>query len=242
MAPPRKSYRLWILGKLLRALLAAVLLTVLILLFWRVFLSGRIPRDMRTLSPTPALTAAYRENGGDLGLFTQGQATITKVADYNYGYFGVPRFVIAEKAREVQVVFRYNNSTLRHIEEDLGLEAPLPRGERVFDVTLLVVSDLTPETAEDNTDGSENLAETRVFATDCRVETTALYTYFYYVFDGVDTSDAATLVVDLDVFYPAADGTVDYTARALGTLRLYHHQSERVPVKLTAREKRALAG
>ena len=75
-----------------------------------------------------------------------------------------------------------------------------------------------------------------VAATSVQVDTTALYTYFLYTFDGVDTG-ADVLAVYLDIYY----GT-NYEGQALGTLRLYHYQTEREPVRLRSKERRALAG
>ena len=232
MGAPRKSFKLWVLGGVLRALFGLLIFAMIAVLLWRVYFSGILPKDMKRLVPNDTLKAAYA-GAGDLSMFTQKQATITKVDGYNYGYFGVPRFVFIPAASQVQVVLRYNNSTLKNVQNDLGLTDALPRGEVVFDVTAVIVRDLTPEDASDNEDGNENIGQTRVAATAVVVDTTALYTYFLYTFDGVDTGNDV-LAVYLDIYY----GT-DYTKQALGTLRLYHHETERQPVRLTAKERRA---
>ena len=233
MGAPRKSFKLWVLGGVLRALFGFLILAMIAVLLWRVWFSGILPKEMKRLAVNDTLKAAYAATG-EFEMFTQKQATITKVDGYNYGYFGVPRFVFIPAASQVQVVLRYNNSTLKKVQNDLGLEEPLPRGEVVFDVTAVIVRDLTPDDTTDNEDGGENIGQTRVAATAVSVDTTALYTYFLYTFDGVDTG-ADVLAVYLDVYY----GT-DYTAKALGTLRLYHYQTERLPVRLSAKERRAL--
>lgn len=233
MGAPRKSFHLWVLGLVLRTLCAVLLIAMIGLLLWRVYFSGILPREMKKLAPNDALKTAYAENG-QLDLFTQTQATITKVDGYNYGYFGVPRFVFIPAAHQVQVVLRYNNSTLKKLQADLQLENPLPRGQEIFEVTVAVVRDLTPEDASDNEDGSETIGETRMAPTSVRMDTTTLYTYFLYTFDGVDT-EADVLAVYLDIDYPAV-----HTEKPLGTLRLYHWQTERKPVRLRAAERRAL--
>lgn len=225
MAKPRKSYGLWVTGIVLRGLLGAALLALFLFLFWRVFFSGRMPADMRRLAPNETLAAAYRADG-DLSLFRQEQATVTKVDGYNYGYFAVPRCVFIENAGQVQAVFRYNNSTLKNVARDLGLDAALPRGEEVFDVTLVVARG-----------EGDDLAYTRVSPSSATVDTTALYTYFLYTFDGVFLDDTVRLV-DLDVYYPK-DGA-DYSADSRGTLRLYDAALPRRAVRLSARERRAL--
>ena len=233
MGAPRKSFKLWVLGGVLRALCGLLILAIVLFWVWRVGFSRILPKEMKRLDVNDTLQTAYAE-AGDLFMFTQKQATITKVDGYNYGYFGVPRFVFIPAASEVQVVLRYNNSTLKNVQNDLGLSEPLPRGEVVFDVTVVIVRDLTPDDTTDNEDGNENIEQTRVAPTDVKVDTTALYTYFLYTFDGVDTGEDV-LAVYLDVYY----GT-DYSERALGTLRLYHYQTERQTVRLTRKERRML--
>ncbi len=233
MGAPRKSFKLWVLGIVLRALFGLLILAMVLLLLWRVYFSGILPKEMKRLAPNDTLKAAYAAEG-EFEMFTQKQATITKVDGYNYGYFGVPRFVFIPAASQVQVVLRYNNSTLKKVQSDLGLAEPLPRGKEIFDVTAVVVRDLTPGDTTDNADGNENIGQTRVAATAVSVDTTALYTYFLYTFDGVDMGNDV-LAVYLDIYY----GT-DYTEKALGTLRLYHYQTERLPVRLSAKERRAL--
>lgn len=236
MAKPRKSYYWWIAGKVLYGLFGLAILVMVIFLLWRVYFSGKIPKEMKGLAVNEALAAAYAEKGDDLILQTQEQSTHTR-GEGNYGYFAVPQFVFIPEAAQVQVLFRYNNSTLEATERDFALEGELPRGEEIYDVSLLEIKDLTPEDKSDNKDGSESLAERRVQPTDCTVTTTALYTYFLYTFDGVTVAED-TLVVYFDIYYGDAP---DYTASPYGTLRLYHSESEWVAVKLTADDKKALA-
>ena len=80
----------------------------------------------------------------------------------------------------------------------------------------------------------EMLAES--LPTDRVIDTTSLYTFILYTFDGVDP-DNDVLTVYLDVYYGE---DVDYTADPLGTLRLYHCDFPREAVKLSRRERKAL--
>ena len=156
--------------------------------------------------------------------------------DENYGYFAVPRFVFIPEAKQVQVIFRYNNSTLKYTAEKYGLAAHPPRGEEIFDVSLVEICDLTPDNKADNMDGSDTLGKTRVAPTSYTVTTTSLYTYFCYTFDGVEV-ESDTVAVFFDIYYK---GDLDYSKPAYGTLRLYHHGEIWQTVKLTARDRRAL--
>lgn len=233
MARPGIRYGRWLMGRILRSILVLFLLLLTLFLFWRVFLSNRLPKEMRTLVPDEALHRALLS--GELHPFTQEQSTLTR-EERNYGYFGVPRFVFVPEAGEAQVVFRYNNSTLKKVAADLGLPEALPRGEEVFDVSALLITDLTPEDTSDNTDGSETLSTRRVHPAARQIAVTRLYTYILYTFEEV-CPQPDTLVVYLDVYYGE---NPDYSEKPLGTLRLYHIDSANEPVKLSGKEEKAI--
>lgn len=235
MARPRKSYYWWIIGKALYFFVGLAIFVMTAFLVWRVFFSDNMPGEMEALQPNDRLAAAYGEKGDALLLYTQEQSTHTR-GEENYGYFAVPRFIYLPEARQMQVIFRYNNSTLEATEEKYGLAEPLPRGEEVFDVSIVFITDRTPGDTTDNKDGSETLKKERIKPTSHVVTTTALYTYFAYVFDNVDIKDD-TLTAFFDVYY---EGAVDYEDDAFGTLRLYHKDSEWVRVELTERDKKAI--
>lgn len=234
MEKPRKSFALWITGHILRGLAVTVVFAICALLLWRVFIASRVPGELRRLSPNAPLAEAYAASD-ELTLFTQEQATVTR-GENNPGYFGVPRFTFIKEARQVQVIFRYNNGTLKKVAEDLSLGSALPRGEQVFDLSLLVMRDLTPEDTADNVDGSESIGTERISPTACEVSTTLLYTYYRLTFDGVDVGEDA-LTVFLDVYFGEAP---DYSAAPLGTLRLYHNESENLYQSLSRKEAKAL--
>lgn len=235
MAKPRKSYALWITGHLLHFLFALLIFGVCGLMCWRVFISGIVPKEMKRLSPNAALCEAYERAGDELVLYTQDQATVTR-SEKDYGYFGVTRFTFIPEASQLQVVLRYNNSTLKHMVEDFSLAECPPRGEEIFDVTLLQIVDLTPDDLTDNTDGSATLGEVRIRAGAPEIDTTALYTYCRYTFDGVNI-ESDTITAFLDIYYEEA---VDYEADPYGTLRLYHRDSTNLDEQLTAKEIKAL--
>lgn len=235
MAKPRKSFYLWVAGKALYWLLGFGIFLMTAFLFWRIYFSGLLPKEMKGLTANDNLKAAYAACGDDLQLLTQEQSTHTRT-DENYGYFAVPRFVFIPEAAQVQIIFRYNNSTLKYTQQKYGLAERPPRGEEIFDVSLVEIYDLTPDNKSDNVDGSETLGKTRVAPTSHTVTTTALYTYFCYTFDGV-TVDPDTITIFFDIYY---QDDIDYGKTAYGTLRLYHHEEVWQTVKMTARDRRAL--
>lgn len=236
MSKPKKSYGLFVAGRILRSLFVLLICVISAALFWRVFLSGRLPKEMRRVAPNEVLHASAGADGS-LSAFTQKQSTATRGVN-NYGYFSVPRFVILPEARQVQVVFRYNNSTLRATKEDFQLDAVPEKGAEVYDVSLLLLRDLTPENKEDNQDGSDTLEKVRIAPTSKAVATTGLYTYFLYTFDGVTLENVP--VIYFDIYFPNGE-PVDYSKDPYGTLRIYHEESERIAVSLSSAEKKAIA-
>ncbi|MBE6702295.1 MAG: DUF3313 domain-containing protein [Ruminococcaceae bacterium] len=238
MPKPRQRYALWLTGQILKILGALLIFAVICTIIWRVFISNIPPKEMKQLQPTPQLAAAYAEHGEALRLYTQEQPSVTK-AESNYGYFGISRYTFIPQAKQLQIVFRYNNSTLRHLQEDYALaDRPAPGDPTLFDLTLVTVTDLTPENAEDNGEGSDTLQKERVHPTSYQVDTTALYTYVLFVFDEIEVSDAVTAIF-LDVYYRE---DIQYERAAYGTLLLYNSASPDIGVKLSRKERKALEG
>lgn len=202
-------------------------------LVWRVYISTIIPADVGRMAVNDALSSAYAEHGDDLILFGQSQNQTTNTAE-NYGYFSVVDCVMIPEARQVQVLFRYNNSTLGRLAEDYGIDAPTDRSADYYDLTLVKTTDLTPEDESDNLD-PDSLEKTRYSPSQIIRDTTLLYTYRRVVFDDVDIGDAVGLF--FDIYYVAK---TDYSDPAYGTLCLYDSTAPTFSVTLTDSEKRAL--
>ena len=227
MAKPRKSYFWWIFGKVLYGLLGLGIFVMVLFLLWRVYFSGALPDEMKRLSPNGKIAAVYLEKG-ELLLQTQEQSTHTR-GENNYGYFAVPRFVFIPEADQVQVVFRYNNSTLEATQKDFELDALPPRGEEIFDLVVTQYINTTPDKT-----GEERVIESRtVTPTSCEIGTTSLYTFCRYTFDGVDLEN--NVVVYLDIYYGEAESSYS-------TLRLYHEESVSEWRNLTHKEKKEIEG
>ena len=203
------------------------------ILLWRVFSSGD-PKEVKYLMGNDALYEAYEEKGKDLVLQYQMQDTIT-LAEYNRGYFSITQYVFIPDARQVQLVFRYNNSTIEHLARDYGLGAIPDKSEELFDLTLVTTKDLTPDNQGDN-ENTENLAMERYYPTAAIRTETSLYTYYRFVFDNVEVTPDM-LYVFADIYYK---GDLDYEERAYGTLCLYDDASLWVDYKLSPTERKML--
>ncbi len=227
-----------IIRRVIRFLFILFVLAVNTVLIWRVFFSAAIPAEIKAITPTEELRAVYAQYGEETVLRYQEQATVSK-GEASYGYFGVPKVVFIPQASQVQVIFRYNNSTLKHLQQDYSLAELPDKAQTQFDVTLVKTTDLTPDNREDNI-VSENLSVTRYTATAVHTERaeTSLYTYYRYVFDGVTIEDL-TVGMFVDVYYL---GDLNYEQKAYGTLCIYDDQSKWLPVELSSADKKALLG
>ena len=233
-----------LLKRIVAVFFALIILFVVVILAWRIFSSGN-PKSMETLHADRRLADLSESKGEDMYMFRQEQRSITS-GEKNYGYFGITDYVIIPEADEIQLTVRYNNSTLRHTAEDFGLDEVPSRDADVYDVTLLLAVDLTPENQDDNLGNDEN----SVKFIRCHGETVAseqknLYNFRRLVFtvDGEDANlselfdKGLLLAIYADFYYVDA---VDYESEAYGTLCLYDFKSEDIAVKLQKADRKAL--
>lgn len=213
--------------------ISLLLVVICGILIWRLCSSGD-PEEVKYLMGNDALYEAYDKHGKDLVLQYQNQDTITR-AEYNAGYFSITQYVFIPEAKQVQLVFRYNNSTIKNLARDYGLAEIPEKGEDLFDVTLVSVVDLTPDNPKDNEEESAR-KKVRYTPTAATRTETSLYTYYRFVFDGIEiTSDM--LYVFADIYY---EGDLDYEKRPYGTLCLYDDESQWIPYKLSRAERKML--
>ncbi len=215
----------------------------IIFFLWRVFTSGN-PKDMERLTPNAPLKEAClaaEAEGRDPVVFTQYQKNyITSVKDKNYGYFAITDAKFVTDANQIQILFRYNNSTIRHLVTDYGLAETPDRDEDLYDVTLYVAYDLTPDVTSDN-DGNapESVKFVRYFPTSQEAGKKNLYNFRKFVFDGVDmtVTDNPVLAVYVDIYYK---GDVDYDKESYGTLIIYDYASGEDHYELDKKELEAI--
>lgn len=228
-----KKYTWRIIGYVFKAICALIIAAVVGLLIWRIADSRTDPQAVKQIMVNNALHEAYEKNDGDLNLFYQEQSKFTQAED-NYGYFAVTQSCFIDEAEQLQVVLRYNNSTLKYLSEDYSLTEIPSRDSQVFDVTVLVAYDLTPEDTSDNFGNDEGSVRfERFFASAELSHKKTLYNYRKLTFDGIKI-DKSVLAVYLDIYYT---GDVNYEDEPYGTLLLYDHTAENVDYKLTAKDK-----
>ena len=229
-----------------RALFTLLILAVFVVLFWRMS-SSRVPRELKVLSPNETLAAAYELYGDDLTKLTQEQNTITRTED-NYGYFTVSDAVFIPQAEQLQLLVRYNDSTLAALKEDYSLDF-LPENDKDwYDVSVVLAIDKTPENEKDNLSNDKESVELR------RVKATAVaaathsgrHSYRKLIFDGIAINETL-LAVYADFYYLGdiaylEEGFDVYEDKAYGTLCLYAYTEAEndVTAPLSDKDKKAL--
>ena len=222
-----------IVGRIIKALFYTLIALMAALLIWRIYFSTNIPKNIDRIIVTDSLAEAYAEQGENLQLFTQDQATITRT-DENYGYYSVEEFVIIPEAKQIQVVFRYNNSTIERIAEDYSLDEIPSRDQELFAISLTKTLDRTPDSTADNTDTSA-LKKEVYYPSEIISDQTLLYNYRRVVFENVDITDAVGIFFDIRFmtnYADLAEGEYVYDDPISGTLCIYDPEMELEPVEL----------
>lgn len=228
-----KPTPLHIVGVIIKTLFYTLIALMAALLIWRIYFSTNIPKSIERVIITDSLSEAYAEHGEALEIFTQDQATITR-AEENYGYFSVEEFIIIPEANEIQVVFRYNNSTIEYIAEDYALDEIPSRDEELFAMSLTKTVDRTPDSTADNTDTSA-LKKEVYYPSEVISDQTLLYNYRRVVFENVDITDAVGIFFDIRFMTDYAtlgEGEYVYDDPISGTLCIYDPEMEREPVDI----------
>ena len=211
-----------IVGNVIKTILYSIIALIVAFFVWRIWFSTNIPNNVEQLVVTDSLIDAYNKSGGELYGFDQDQYTITRAKE-NYGYFSIEDFVIIPEARQVQIIFRYNNSTIENIAKKYNLGEITDRTQELFEVTLVKTEDMTPDISTDNYDESK-LIKTRYHASEVIEAHTLLYNYYRIVFENVDI-DKDTFGLFADIYYVGAIN--NYEQAADGTLCLYDYQMMR---------------
>lgn len=232
------SKRAKIIKKVLRVVGWVVFSAVIGVLFWRMCSTANDPKSVSTLMVNEKLANIYSVQGDSMEIYYQNLDNFTR-GDKNYGYFAATQWVIIPDAQQVQVVFRYNISTLEYLAEDFSEDFPnVPdRNADLFDVTLVKVIDLTPDDTEDN-DIEKNLKIERYHASSSVKDQTSRHNYERFLFENIDCEDA--LEVYVNIYYK---GDLDYDNDAYGIIMIYTSDEEELRCKYipSRDDKEALA-
>ena len=226
---------------------SCIVLTVCIFMIWRVSSTGT-PKGIDSLSANERLLSVYSEQGDSLYMFKQNQDIITR-ADYNSGYFAIPDYTFIPDANQLQLVFRYNNSTLKAVATDKALDKIPSRDGDYFDVSIVLYIDLTPDNLDDNEfTSSENIKKIRCKGHIVGKDKTTLYNFYRYSFyfdeadEPIDIKElmAGNSLIAIHAQFYYNDG-LDYNEAPYGALLLYNPAMDNITVELSANDKKALA-
>ena len=158
--------------KIIKSVLVAFMFALAGLLFFRFWLHGHYPADVRELIPTEALRASYVASGVP---YAKTQEIRVKYDDPNEGLFFADHMVVVPETGSVQVAVRYNRSTLEKLADRHGdafdPEAAEPFTYRIFCCT---------GEGENGT-----LSGVTYTPTEYRDASLAMYRYRRIAFDGV---------------------------------------------------------
>ena len=232
--PSRRAKITW---KILRVVGWGIFCAVLGVLISRMCSTANDPKSMSTITPNDKLVSVYNAQNGELNAFTQNLDQFTR-EDKNYGYFAITNALMIPDADQIQIVFRYNVSTLGELAKDYPSDFPsVPDGsEDLFDITLVKVVDLTPDNLNDN-DKKENLGFERYSPSSSTKDSTSRHRYERFIFDNISCDDA--LEVYVSIYYK---GDLDYEKDAYGTVQIFDGDPERIRRKyiLSSADKKAI--
>ena len=233
--------------KMIKLIFTLCIFAVIAVLIWRIASSGD-PKDMKTVYPTERLVELYESQGKDLYMFKQEQRSITS-GENNYAYFAVTSYRIIPEINQIEILVRYNTATIRNVSADYGLDEIPARDTDMFDISLVLARDLTPDDDTDNLGNAEESVEfVRCFGeVVCETEKN-LYNFKRIIFNtdsvGIDLSEmieeSTLLAVYTDFYLDYEDITPDYDKDPIGAVCLYDYLSANERIKLTAKDVKTI--
>lgn len=238
-------------GKIIAPIFTCFCLIVTVMIFFRICSQNKIPESIGTMAANDDLKQAYDAsvNRGeslkviyqDFDIYsTENDVRVDengkKIRNAGRAYFAVPIAVFIPEANQAQLVLRYNNSTLKYLASDyreICTEVP-ERNEDVFDITLVKVTDLTPDKDDDNND-PRYLAEKRYTLSSVISAEKGLHNFRRLTFEDFDLEGA--LRVYLCIYYK---GAVDYGEQPYATVTVYDAKDVIHTYKLTNKDVAAI--
>ena len=131
----------------------------------------------------------------------------------------------------------YPNDPEKHIEY---FKPTLEREDNVYDVTVTIMYDLTPDVDTDNDGKNKDAVKYVRFQPTGEAIThqKTLYNYRKFIFDGIKVDDTV-LAVMIDIYYV---DDVNYEKDSYATLLLYFYENKNIEYDLSRADKNAIEG
>ena len=191
-----------------KSLFVLLILFVYVLLFVRMCSVDDIPDEFRNIYVNDALADVYASENGDEKFIYQALTKYNTDKD-TYGFFSTANVLLVPEAGQVQIIIKYNVSTLESVAEKYNLSVAIDRNRTdTFEYSLVVKSALEPiverseedsETVDYNDESNYKLE--RIYPVKTEFLTAGRYNYVRCVFEGVDINDVTTLGVFCDINY-----------------------------------------
>ena len=246
-----------------------IILFVYVVLFVRMCSVDGVPDGFDDLKVTNELINIYNSEGGKEKFIYQSINKFNANED-SYGFFSVNKYVIIDGADQVQMIFKFNKSTLKSVAETYGLDEIDREARDTFQLSLVVKNAIgeivPPETDESgfdvvsvdyNDERNEGKTYTleRIFPTNAEYLVEGRYNYIKLTFNNVDFDLAHTLAIFLDINYKddiryeqlnpdynpnEQDPSVKMYKDSYGRICIYNYTSPNRVYKFTKNDKAAL--
>jgi len=236
-----------------KSLFVLLIIFVYALLFVRMCSVDDIPEDFRNIYVDDSLIELYNSENGEEKFIYQNLSKFNTDED-SYGYFSVASTMIAPEADQIQLIVKYNISTLENIKEDYGLSVSIDRSRTdTFEFSMVVKKAIDPIVADDPSKDEEtvdynnedNYTLTRIYPVKTEFISAGRHNYIRCIFTDVGFDKETTLGVFCDINYKddiKYEQTGD-NGKPLGSLAsvcVYNYTYKEKPYKFTAADKAAL--
>ncbi len=186
-------------GRILKYSVLTLIFGIIAFLLVRILMAEYYPPEMKALTPTDNLKAAY---AADPDLEIRRQDLAISYDNAEFALFMAAHQYYSPAAGELQIALRYNESTLGEVQKDFSLtERPAPSPD-LFDFTLY--------------DDNGNRYPLSLMKTGEKY----MYQYYKLIFEGVDFG-GATNWIRVDIYYKDA---VDYSEEPYACILLYNKE------------------
>lgn len=204
-----KTGTVWKYAKIaVKSLFVLLILFVYVLLFIRMCSVDDIPDEFKNIYVDNSLIELYNSENGEEKFIYQ-NLTKYNTDDKTYGHFSTASVMIAPEADQIQVIIKYNVSSLEALKDIYDLSVSIDRNRTdTFEFSLVVKSALEPivEDAEEGQpipdyNDESNYKLSRLYPSKTEFLNAGRYNYIRCVFTDIGFDPQTTIGVFCDINY-----------------------------------------